>query len=563
MPNAATVRRFFLWLEAVNFDATATDIDDLSAIRGASEAMVAVPRMIFDRLADTLEARHEIILSSASILLGRIEAPDAECIASEIENILTAFDAFAAKSELKSSLHAERLMMQIWPHLTFAWGMEESGGDPTQARSEIRRAQAAARRSQFERLTVDVPPPADAKGFGVDPRWPCQEDLKRPRGVKWYLPESADRTKERLYDVSWGIALRRCLGRRGRRIDFYERILGERLSLETPGFADDFAEIVEKPPAGVPPTLANKIGVLWLDANDIGKMWNALAKDEATIGEFGRNLAKLRANFLRGLLEFADDRTEMRLDKPTRRNADGQPRQTPVLRFETLLWGADEALFVFPAWAAAPLLEEIGRLLAPDKWQLEVGGEKREISHAAGLVLCSYKSPIRAVKALAVELAEAAKSQARESSLLQYWVMGHVDLPTRPLEAERKTMFGIDEQYQPAAFSLPLGTIGATLAEIARIRGGDGGDGVPRGKLAEALQQASERRLAKPVTETVATILERRYEDSRGRPISAEDILSPALAGGIAGAEHAPLIHLLELWPYAAAVDGVIAGQAP
>jgi len=556
--------RFLLRLEAVNFDKTAMDVADLSAIRGGGEAMLAAPGMIIERLASAMEGvdrgcRVERIFTAASMTLVRIAGSEAISeggIREALESILDSFDRAAAHALLHPAKgvmpSADQLFPLIWPHLTFAVGLAAFGDDENEA---MRKAEAAARRSQFARLTVDVPPPADPD-FGIaSTGWPCTEDRVRPRGVCWYLPRSGDTGLD--YELSWSVALRRCLGRSGRRIEYYRRIISDSFALENcRGFVDHFGEIVEQDGASwqssVPEQHRGKMAVVWLDANRLTYWREELVRDSATMAEFSDGMMALRARFLQELMTFADRLECMRLDDPDREWTDGAPRKLPVLRFETLIWGADECLFVFPAWATKVMMEKIAALLQPDQWRLTVGGRTAEIAHAAGLVLCSHKAPIRTVTHLAQDLADAAKDHDRLRSMFQYWIMGQIDLPTRPLASERKAMYAISPKTQPRAFTLPLARFGDAMRTIARVKGGgsERDEGIPRSRIADIVLEATGSIPGAPAVD-VEWEVEKLLRSGPYEAFAPDDLLGPAFGDGGAEAKHAPLIHLLEFWPFA------------
>ncbi len=120
--------------------------------------------------------------------------------------------------------------------------------------------------------------------------------------------------------------------------------------------------------------------------------------------------------------------------KPSTRDA--------VLRLETLQWGGDESLLVVPAWIGMDLLQHFFH--HTKSW--------KPLTHAAGIVFCSAKSPIRQIQALARELAESVKNSkgGRDDNFFDYMVLESVDYPT---EADLKQTFEI--RYGPLAATRP------------------------------------------------------------------------------------------------------------
>lgn len=99
---------------------------------------------------------------------------------------------------------------------------------------------------------------------------------------------------------------------------------------------------------------------------------------------------------------------------------------SPIIRLETLLWGGDEMLFVLPAWLGFEFLQRFYQ--SAETWKLSDGAP---LTHAAGIVFCKAKSPIRIIQKLAKALAERVKEEcSREQSAWDYMVLESMDYPT-------------------------------------------------------------------------------------------------------------------------------------
>lgn len=120
---------------------------------------------------------------------------------------------------------------------------------------------------------------------------------------------------------------------------------------------------------------------------------------------------------------------------------------TRTLRFETLLWGGDEMMWVMPAaagWRVAELffhtvlgdersavaasarLQELGapeELPKSERWKIDT----KELSFGAGLVFCHHNADITRITALAKEIADLAKAEDKERNLLAYQVLESFD----------------------------------------------------------------------------------------------------------------------------------------
>lgn len=103
-----------------------------------------------------------------------------------------------------------------------------------------------------------------------------------------------------------------------------------------------------------------------------------------------------------------------------------------TIRLETLLWGGDEMLFVMPAWEGFDFLQRFFAF----PWELPDGeaGANRPLTHAAGIVFCQAKTPIRIIRQLANSLADGVKAAMKAQGITEngwdYVVLESVDYPT-------------------------------------------------------------------------------------------------------------------------------------
>ena len=218
------------------------------------------------------------------------------------------------------------------------------------------------------------------------------------------------------------------------------------------------------------------------------------------------------------------------------------------LRFETLMWGGDESLFVVPGWAALRMIAIVQSALAD--WK----ANDRELFHATGVVICDRKSPIRQSKALAESLANSAKKCARDRSLVQIQILEGVEVPDTRIDDFRKKLFGTDA---PDCFSFAGG---ADWEEIMRLLAQTiHPKGLPRSQLMRLLQQAVKQGCFRPSdtnSEAAHGIwrefqeLLQRYEMRDGAPFP-DDFLADANFGYTARHPLMPLVHLAQFWDYA------------
>jgi len=106
----------------------------------------------------------------------------------------------------------------------------------------------------------------------------------------------------------------------------------------------------------------------------------------------------------------------------------------PLLRLETLIWGADEMTLIVPAWLGYETVSLLLRELRPSPmhWRFTLRQHQgspveRDLSHAIGLVFCHQKAPIQGISRFAGELAEWAKDIDRTRSGVAYAVLESFD----------------------------------------------------------------------------------------------------------------------------------------
>jgi hypothetical protein len=107
-----------------------------------------------------------------------------------------------------------------------------------------------------------------------------------------------------------------------------------------------------------------------------------------------------------------------------------------VSRFETLMWGGDEMMWVVPAWKG---WEVLTRFYKRD-WTIPALGDK-PLTHAAGLVFCHYNAPLRRIKNLAQQLVALCKAQndKEERDRVAYQVLESFDLVSGEIAQHRDT----------------------------------------------------------------------------------------------------------------------------
>jgi hypothetical protein len=184
--------------------------------------------------------------------------------------------------------------------------------------------------------------------------------------------------------------------------------------------------------------LNGKIAVIYIDGNSFSKIQKKILEDtqknEGNLikaqKEFDQTLQTYRSEFLLALLLAMIDDNAGSGFKHALQLEDNRK----TVRFETLMWGGDEMLFVLPAWLG---FEFIQYFFDKTKgWKIA----EQPLTHAAGMVFCSAKTPICNIQELAKSLAETVKEVnetespnnkgGREQNAWSYIILKSIDYPT-------------------------------------------------------------------------------------------------------------------------------------
>ena len=370
-------------------DATLFDVQDLCTLRGGSRALLLAPDVAMAALPPDAA---EPVFTGASQALFRLKTGDRAAAEKIAATVRSALAAPGRKGSVAEALRRMRVVVDV----------EAADGDEALA---IERVTALNRFQQYQSLTVPLPPLPDP---GADTgKLPCPLDRVRPGVEKDHPPGGG---KERY--LSSSVAARRAHGRRARQSLYGEEMRellkdGEEAADTT--VTDDFRDIVAGPPSHLPESLHNKLAVLYFDGNRFGKVRGEMAAADPggmpkALARFSATLKARRAELLGDVLQFLADKG--RSDQGAKAVfQDAGPRRAETrrrLRLETLLWGGDEMTWVVPAWLAWDVLGRVFRTTADWKIELrEDGGEfpGRRLTHAAGVVIAHYKTPIRQCRA--------------------------------------------------------------------------------------------------------------------------------------------------------------------
>ncbi|KQB14193.1 hypothetical protein AP071_15800 [Rhodobacter capsulatus] len=374
-------------LEGQNFAASILDTQDLSTIRGGSLLL----RDLVPKAGAALE-RHfpgKVRCATAGGSLGIWQvAADQGAVAPALEKIRAELTAGPAR------------------HLGF--GLAAVVDDGTGYARQRLRLRAALQRARLAEVRVPYPDLTDTEPMV------CQVDFVRPVGKGKRQRIDREEAGERaVLKLSTSVYDRRRFG-----IDKKQALIAEEtdpkklshaaqkaLARAGRAFAMQMGSISEQaaPPEGLKQSLQDKVCVITLDGNGFGAIQDAaLAKSDTIEAQimFDQALAGMRSELIAQVfsqvIDAGGEGVPCAEEEAVRRELKDPIRDgAPVIRFELLLWGGDEIMFVVPARIGWQVLESIGTAAA----RLRV--LEKPVSFSVGAVFCHHDAPIVRVKALA------------------------------------------------------------------------------------------------------------------------------------------------------------------
>ena len=359
----------YLRVEGVNLSHFVFDTRDLSTTRGAGLLLLNAVDEVITALGDnSLSGTFKTLSRGASMGLFALDCKDTASVLAKVK---------------------EALGTGIFAHATFVVDLIKANGNYVQ---EIESLIAANRWRQMQAASLAVPPANAEVGL---PKPACDLDGLRPA----MLGQNGSHTLrgEKLSDATWE---RRKYGSEQKK-SFYKEAtrLDGHTDLDLPDFAEHFEEICKGSKQ-----LEGKLAVFYADGNNFGSKQAKHCDTPEKQVAFDEYIRGARRKFLR---EFLEDAVRHEEWKGKRKNG----KDDEYMRFETLLWGGDELMFVMPAalgWQfAATFFEKLHGL---NLQQTNSGFPDEPLTHAAALVFCQHHSPIHRIKKLAKEqMAEFAK----------------------------------------------------------------------------------------------------------------------------------------------------------
>jgi hypothetical protein len=398
---------YWLLVEAQNYFAAVGDTQDLSTMRGGSAAMRLGIRAIDENLRKSPGLTVENATVGGSFGIWRLEG---------------------VEQAARSALAAARRTLRTEAYRHSAFSVVLTLGKPGEAFSSARaRLKSVATRQRHSEARTAYPDAETMPFVAV-----CPVDFVRP------VPQTGtmQRHPDGEYAVSRSVDERRRLGMRSKQ-SVLEQVTGRvakspRIAAILSGvakserpFALQIASISEPeaPDGTMRPNLKDKVAVIHLDGNGFGKIQDAtLAANDTLEGQhkFDGDLQVALGTLIVAVLETvvegggigapALEELQVRayLDK-------SKPPVTDVVRFETLLWGGDEIMFIVPArlgWRVAETIAKVVETLAIGVDTVNGETKSSRLHFAVGMVFCHHDAPIARIKTLADDLAAIAKRKA-------------------------------------------------------------------------------------------------------------------------------------------------------
>jgi hypothetical protein len=478
---------YYLRMEGVNIANVIGDTQDLSTIRGGGLLLLHAVKE-----AKELMSNLHQISTGASAGLFSFTAGSTE-------------EAAKVRDDLQKHFKNE----EKYKHFTFVIDIAEKTDNFAHDRELLL---ALNRYRQIQSPSIAIP----SREYRC--KHPCTTDLVRPQSIveKHYGKDGA-RISESVYQ-------RRTYGKEQKQT-FYENETG---ISGLKKFASDFGSIGSDSGKG---NLNNKLAIIYLDGNGFGNLQTACSSS-AELSEFDNDIKGKRRIFLKALFEEKILKDDGWLFKV---------KGGEECRFEILLWGGDEMVFVVPAWKGWETLQFFYQHSANWKY-----GDK-SLTHAAGLVFCHHKAHIHRITNLAKQLGDMAKEN-RTKNLIMFKALesfDHIGQETDGYFMEQaKKITGKKEGVTPFLLD------GAMMAEIARAVIELKRAEFPRSKIYQYLKELH----AGKRNEASKTITKAMKDSGCGEVLNT-------LAGLLNGVEMSWL-HIAELWDYLPVDENAMEGGA-
>nr|WP_321444809.1 hypothetical protein [uncultured Cohaesibacter sp.] len=453
------------WLfrfEASDFDNAVFDLQQLSAIRGASLTFLYSEKLVLKVLREVLNLPElQPVYGGASEGVYAFEA-DKKTATKASEGVQSAL----AQYDKATGCHQ---------HMSYVTALVECKTEQDLKTALYDVMAICSAKSNQKRLTLPVfDRAASLPGSRRDPR-PAQVGGDQSQAVE-------DR-------MAFG---------REQKTQFYTRFTKQSGSAESLpfGFSADFEHVVkagnllrldgsirengdETHGNGLPLSLHGKMAVFYADGNKFGSKRSAAIESDPSLGTLRKfssdllaNQKKLLANIINWFgAHYGKDRHDAFF-------------LGNDARFETLLWGGDELLFVMPSWLAFEFSQKFF------EWIKDWRVNDAPVSFSAGVVICGHKTPIRDAKTMTNALVDSCKELEVDENLLQIEIFESLSMPGYDIEGFRGRLynhsgFSVSGDEIKDRLSIRADDLPNLLSRIMRLKAEDG---YPRSQLYRLLE---------------------------------------------------------------------------
>lgn len=496
-PERENMDTYYLRIEGVNLANFIYDTADLSTIRGGSMLLDEGVYRVFSELQQFAPSGSKIEMGlvslGASVGLFKFSADEkaAREVAEEARKILNSDRDFRHGTFVVN-------VLQKSSHGNFVWHSEG--------------LKALNRFQQMQSPSLSVPSRPDPKqvkdlqtGIAGTAVPVCSIDLVRPATARIDGPGGSR---------PWvsGSVKSRCLeGRKGKR-EAFATLLHETDLLDEFGLdyelARDFERLCSRP--GHP--LHNKMAVIYADGNSFGATQDKHCKSDSDQKAFNDTLEDFKKRLLRGLERQVGENKK-----------DWLPEGAGPLRFQWLMWGGDDLLWVLPAWLGMDALEVLFSAQKGLKFN------STNINYSAGIAFCHHRAHIHEMSNVVHELVDLAKKR-KSTGHFAYLVLESFDHIGRDLEEYLKKR--LPAAIKPEDLLLP-GDMTKSIRTSAP-------------ELKEKVSRRALHRFARALVSgdlERAKTLRKALREGLG---NEQDLLEP-----LGGREKdVSWVHLLELWDY-------------
>ena len=521
------MRKYRLRIEGVNHAWFISDTDDLSTVRGGGLLILRVTAV-----------NNDGILDSTQLPLGFIPG-----IAEVSTGASAGLYEFAAMCDQVAATYVDNLKSRFKTHPDYRHAVIVADAVVADASFEVDRESLIAL-NRWQQMATPTFAPDQAASTATRA---CAYDGVRP------ATSMVVRATGKV-DVSESTKARFDFGREEKKRRFYEITAPPPNGQAAWGdFTNDFNELSTLSRMD---GLSGKIAVIYADGNDFGKVQRDAAGTPDGLKGWDQALKKFRQEFLSRVLMTMQDSLAPHNEPDQWHFSRSTENDNPRKRIEVLMWGGDEFLLVVPAWQGWALVNDF--LAHPFTYR------QQRMTHSLGVVFCHNNTPIRQVSSLAHSLSDFAKRTGKErpldtrfegKDLIAYQILESFDHVGGDVARFMETRVGADNApdlllTEDAAASLPK-----LFSKITSI--------VPRRK-AHQLAQAAVSEACGGQKDRIA--LEwKALGRSAGRP--AQELIhqldlairgqSPSPVNDTKGTSiqepsPATLVHLVELWDYAA-----------